>query len=90
VERAALVAKGPIIGPADLAFAHILAAGADSAEEVESFKDAKRTVIDSFEREYLELLVSRTGENLSRASIMSGLDRHHLRELLRKHGLRKA
>ncbi len=90
VERAALVAKGAIIGPADLAFAHILAAGADSAEEVEPFKDAKRSVIDSFEREYLELLVSRTGENLSRASIMSGLDRHHLRELLRKHGLRKA
>lgn len=90
VERAALVAKGPVIGPADLAFANILAAGADEASDVEPFKDAKRIVIDAFEREYLELLVTRTGENLSRASILSGLDRHHLRELLRKHGLRKA
>jgi DNA-binding NtrC family response regulator len=89
VERAAMVAKGSIIGPADLAFAHILAAGAEGDSEVEPFKDAKRTVIDAFEREYLELLVGRTGENLSRASILSGLDRHHLRELLRKHGLRK-
>ena len=90
VERAAMVAKGPVIGPADLAFAYILAAGAEHETNVEPFKDAKRTVIDSFEREYLELLVTRTGENLSRASILSGLDRHHLRELLRKHGLRKA
>jgi len=89
VERAAMVAKGSIIGPADLAFAQIVAAGADE-RDVAPFKDAKRSIVDAFEREYLEALVGRTGENLSRASILSGLDRHHLRELLRKHGLRKS
>jgi DNA-binding NtrC family response regulator len=88
VERAASVAKGAIIGPADLAFAYRLAASTDE-RTVEPFKDAKRSVIDAFEREYLELVVARSGENLTRASILSGLDRHHLRELLLKHGLRK-
>jgi DNA-binding NtrC family response regulator len=88
VERAAIVAKGAIIGPADLAFAYRLAASTDE-RTVAPFKDAKRSVIDAFEREYLELVVTRSGENLTRASILSGLDRHHLRELLLKHGLRK-
>jgi len=88
VERAAMIAAGTSITTADLAFEHVLATHAEKGE-VETFKDAKRTVVDEFEHRYLEELVARVGDNLSQASILSGVDRHHLRDLLKKHGLRK-
>ncbi len=88
VERAAMIAEGTSISTADLAFEHVLSAQAEKTSEVAAFKEAKRSVVDEFERSYLEALLARTGDNLSRASIVSGVERHHLRELLRKHGLR--
>jgi DNA-binding protein Fis len=51
------------------------------------FKEAKRTTIEEFERDYLARLLSRAKNNLSRASALAGVERHHLRDLLRKHGL---
>jgi DNA-binding protein Fis len=51
------------------------------------FKEAKRTLVDDFERDYLSALLLRAGDNLSRASALSGVERHHLRNLLRKHAL---
>jgi DNA-binding NtrC family response regulator len=51
------------------------------------FKEAKRTAIEEFERDYLARLLSRAGNNLSRASALAGVERHHLRDLLRKRGL---
>ncbi len=90
VERAAMIATGATITAADLAFERVLSTRHDKAGggEVEAFKEAKRSVVDDFERRYLEALLRRVGDNLSRASIVSGVERHHLRELLRKHGLR--
>ncbi len=52
------------------------------------FKEAKRTLIDEFERGYLQRLLARTGNNLSRAASLAGIERHYLRDLFRKHGLR--
>jgi DNA-binding NtrC family response regulator len=54
------------------------------------FKEAKAKVIDHFEREYLQVLLERHGGNLSAASRSADVDRKHLRELLRKHGLRES
>jgi DNA-binding NtrC family response regulator len=92
VERASLLAKGPTITTGDLAFERLLSVererstGADPAD-LEPFKDAKRTLVDEFERDYLKALLLRTGDNLSRASSISGVERHHLRNLFRKHAL---
>ena len=47
-----------------------------------------RELVDEFERGYLASLLERIGDNLTRASAISGIERHHLRDLLRKHGLR--
>jgi DNA-binding NtrC family response regulator len=52
------------------------------------FKEAKRTLIDEFEKDYLQRLLARTGNNLSRAASLAGIERHYLRDLFRKHGLR--
>jgi DNA-binding NtrC family response regulator len=53
------------------------------------FKEAKARVVEEFERVYLKTLLERHGGNLSAASRNAELDRKHLRELLRKHGLRE-
>ena len=101
IERAAMLADGPAILPSDLAFERMLmgersratqgASSGDIEEEpsvsLPFFKEAKRTLIDEFERDYLERLLTRAGKNLSRASALAGIERHHLRDLLRKHGL---
>ncbi|MBL9105495.1 MAG: sigma 54-dependent Fis family transcriptional regulator [Myxococcales bacterium] len=51
------------------------------------FAAAKQVVIDGFERRYLRELWSRSGGNLSAAARAADVDRKHLRNLLRKHGL---
>jgi DNA-binding NtrC family response regulator len=54
------------------------------------FKEAKARIIDGFEREYIATLLKRHGGNLSAAARAAEIDRKHLRELLRKHGLRES
>ena len=54
------------------------------------FKEAKARVVEGFEREYIQALVKRHQGNLSAASRAAEIDRKHLRELLRKHGLRES
>lgn len=56
-------------------------------EPVMTFKDAKREIVDQFERRYLDTLLDRTAGNLSAAERTSGLSRKYLRELIRKHGM---
>ncbi len=53
----------------------------------EPFKQAKSRVVDSFEQAYLSDLIQRHGGNVSRAAREARLDRHHLRDLLTKHGI---
>ena len=105
VERAAMLAQGATITPADLGFERLIAGernrqpapataamnaneNAPAQEALPDFKAAKRTLVDEFERGYLASLLERSGDNLTRASAISGIERHHLRDLLRKHGLR--
>ncbi len=101
VERAAMLAAGDVIVSSDLAFERMLMGECQRAKSspTESmlsetpdsalplFKEAKRTLVDEFERSYLEQLLGRAGKNLSRASAFAGIERHHLRDLLKKHGL---
>lgn len=52
------------------------------------YKEAKRLLIDRFEREYLTKLIEEPDTTLSRASKQAGIERAYLTDLLRKHGLR--
>jgi DNA-binding NtrC family response regulator len=51
------------------------------------YAEAKALVLHDLERRYLADVLARTGNNLSAASRESGIDRKHLRNLARKHGL---
>jgi DNA-binding NtrC family response regulator len=66
------------------------ASGGGAADLELPFKDAKSRIIDAFEREYIAALLKRHGGNLSAAARAAEIDRKHLRELLRKHGLRES
>jgi DNA-binding NtrC family response regulator len=52
-----------------------------------AFAEAKQLLLDAFERRYLEDLLARNDGNISAAAREAQLDRKHLRNLLRKHGL---
>ncbi|MEZ4367485.1 MAG: sigma 54-interacting transcriptional regulator [Kofleriaceae bacterium] len=52
------------------------------------FKNAKQTVVDAFESAYLAALMERNDGNITRSAQEAGLTRYHLRELLKRHGLK--
>ena len=52
------------------------------------FKGAKQTVVDAFEMAYLAALMKRNDGNITRSAHEAGLTRYHLRELLKRHGLK--
>jgi DNA-binding NtrC family response regulator len=52
------------------------------------FKGAKQTVVDAFEAAYLEALMARNDGNITRSAHEAGLTRYHLRELLKRHGIK--
>lgn len=55
----------------------------------QNFKESKQTVIDAFEGAYLKELIDRHSWNITKAAQHSGLTRYHLRELLKRHGLKR-
>jgi transcriptional regulator with GAF, ATPase, and Fis domain len=52
------------------------------------FKDAKNDLIEEFEKAYLNELLSRNKQNISRSAREAGIERAYLQRLVRKHGMR--
>ncbi|MCA9672958.1 MAG: sigma 54-dependent Fis family transcriptional regulator [Myxococcales bacterium] len=52
-----------------------------------AYSEAKSTLLEAFERRYLEDVFTRNDGNISATSRESGIDRKHLKVLLRRHGL---
>jgi DNA-binding NtrC family response regulator len=92
IERAAALCKGEVLDLGDFSGS----GGTPSPTSFAAlpfdlpFKEAKAQVVEHFEREYLQVLLERHGGNLSAAARSADVDRKHLRELLRKHGLRES
>ena len=61
----------------------------EEADTAASFQEAKRRVVDSFERRYLEDALSRNKGNIAAAARASGKHRRAFFELMRRHGLAK-
>ncbi|AKF08749.1 sigma 54-interacting transcriptional regulator [Sandaracinus amylolyticus] len=52
------------------------------------YREARRAVLDDFERRYLARLLERTGGNVRAAAREAELDRTYLTDLLKRHGLK--
>ena len=59
----------------------------EAAQNSKPFHDAKRAVVDQFERTYLQTALHRSRGNITRAARASGKPRRVFFELMRKHGL---
>jgi two-component system response regulator GlrR len=59
-----------------------------SIDPQRSYSEAKRAVLDEFERRYLDGLLKLHRDNVSKAARAAGMDRVHLYKLLHRHGLR--
>jgi DNA-binding NtrC family response regulator len=55
-----------------------------------AFREAKREVVDRFERDFLERLLDRYAGNVTEAAIAAGMMRSALQRLLRKHRIHSA
>jgi transcriptional regulator with GAF, ATPase, and Fis domain len=53
------------------------------------FKDAKNDLIEEFERTYLNDLLARNKQNISRSAREAGIERAYLQRLIRKYGMRE-
>ncbi|MCB9649441.1 MAG: sigma 54-dependent Fis family transcriptional regulator [Deltaproteobacteria bacterium] len=97
LRRAAVFARGDEITVADLP--EEISGGKDRAKSGSAsgshavalpdasvpFKDAKAKVLDAFERQYLQDLLLRHKQNISKAAREAGIDRRHLYRLLDKY-----
>jgi len=58
------------------------------SDAIGPFKEAKKELVDRFERDYLSRLLHVCDGNLSKAALLAGIDRNHLRLLCVRRGLR--
>ncbi len=84
IERAVLLAQGTDLGDADIDIdlAAPIASGNSAAI---SFRDAKKRVVDDFERSYIEQLLTAHSGNITIAARIAKKDRRAFFELIRKH-----
>jgi DNA-binding NtrC family response regulator len=53
-----------------------------------SYRETKARVLIEFEREYVEWLLAHHGGNVSAAARAAQMDRKHLHDMAKRHGLR--
>lgn len=93
IERGAALATGPKIQVSDLPDNLGQKTSRPGSGNVASdrlhlpFKEAKESVVEEFERYYIDHLLKSHGGNISRAAESSGIDRRSLHRLLAKHGI---
>src|SRR6185369_3993107 len=86
LERAALLSTGEELEAEDFLFSP----GASQGLPGGKYQDAKRTLLDAFERQYLaQALKSQLG-NVSKAAAASGLAREQFHRMMDKHHLKSA
>jgi DNA-binding NtrC family response regulator len=79
--------QGPASSAIESEAALAIAGDYDGDFALGSFRAAKERTVARWERGYIEALVRRTGGNVSSAARFAHMDRNHLRELIRRHGI---
>lgn len=82
IERSVVLARGKILESEDLPLDLSLRKWDNM--KVSSYQDAKKEVLESFEREFFTKILRDTGGNMTEAAKLSGMDRKNLYEKLRR------
>jgi len=86
LEQAMLFSDGEMITPGDLPL-HIAPLTSESGD-VETYDDISfRKARERFEREYLEMMLARTGGNVAEAARRAGLNRQHFYQKMKRYGI---
>jgi two-component system response regulator HydG len=90
IERSVVMVKGDVIMPSDLPTS--LTNNDDTVIPKNmlydlSFSEAKKRVIDRFERDYITEILRRAGGNVSEAARQSNLDRSNFRRIAKKYNI---
>jgi DNA-binding NtrC family response regulator len=89
IEQAAVLCPGDVIGPGDLRLGPASTAAAPvTTRSAVSFRDAKRQVLEEFERAYLRAALRAHNGNISRAADAIGMVRQSLQQKIRELDLR--
>ena len=89
IEHAAVLCASKTILPEDLPGA-LAAEGARApspTQENAAYRDAKQSVLEAFDKEYLVSILKRCGGSITRAAEAADMDRKNFHELLKKYGL---
>src|SRR5665213_1569482 len=84
LERAVLLAKGEELGPTDL----YLESSGSAPLRTGSFMQAKRGVLEAFEKDFVRRTLDESAGNVSQAARVAGMDRKNFQTLMKKHGLK--
>ncbi|RLB53648.1 MAG: hypothetical protein DRI34_13125 [Deltaproteobacteria bacterium] len=88
IEQAVILARSDTIGVEDLP-GRIARATTSTvvASSGRDYKSMKKSVLERFERQYLDQVLSEARGNVSRASEISGINRVNFYKLLKRHGI---
>lgn len=94
IELAFYSERRPVDLSAFLSLGHLRAGRKNTEPEVNfvtdrPFKDAKNDLIEEFEKSYLNDLLARNKQNISRSAREAGIERAYLQRLVRKYGMRE-
>jgi DNA-binding NtrC family response regulator len=90
IERAVVMARSEVIVTSNLPSSVVHTPDALISRNVLldlPFSKAKKSVIESFEKKYLEEVLHRAGGNVSEAARLASLDRSNFRRFLKKHNI---
>ena len=87
IERAAVMSPADEIGPGDIRFEDDDLGWDPEAADGLGYEEAKREVLEQFQRRYVERLIAETGGNLSESSRRAGITRAALQRILKRLGI---
>lgn len=84
IYRAVVMCRGDKILPSHLGFSDDAATGYELAVAGLTYEEGKQKAVESFQRHFVEIALKRTGGNISKAALLSGLTRAAFQRIMRR------